>query len=213
MITGIASRSLLLMGLGWLLSQKGKSVVTLSGKGFDLASMVMILGGLFLIYKSVKEIHAKLEGENPNERSKNKMGISLGQAIAQIMLIDAVFSFDSIITAGGTAKHVEIMIAAVVIAMIVMFLFSPRIASFIHKHPTLKMLALSFLVMIGLSLIMEGWDSEAAHQLHLKNYIYFGMAISFIVEMLNMTMMSRAAKNRAHIVELNEPKIVDEEKS
>ena len=107
------------------------------------------------------------------------------------MLIDAVFSFDSIITAGGTAKHVEIMIAAVVIAMTVMFLFSPKISAFIHKHPTLKMLALSFLVMIGLSLVIEGWDAEAAHQLHLKNYIYFGMAFSFLVELLNMMMRSR----------------------
>lgn len=205
MITGIISRSLLLLGLGWLLSQKGKSVITLFGKGFDLASLVMILGGLFLIYKSVKEIHEKLEGENPNEAGENQKGISLGQAIAQIMLIDAVFSFDSIITAGGTAKYVAIMIAAVVIAMGIMFLFSPTISSFIHKHPTLKMLALSFLVMIGLSLIIEGWDSEAAHQLHLKNYIYFGMAFSFMVEMLNMTMMSRAKKKRAHIIQLNEP--------
>ena len=203
MVTGILSRSLLLMGLGWLLSQKGKSVFTLFGKGFDLASLVMLLGGLFLIYKSVKEIHGKLEGEDPNEDLKNQKGISLGQAIGQIILIDAVFSFDSIITAGGTAKHVEIMIAAVVIAMTVMFLFSPKIAAFIHKHPTLKMLALSFLVMIGLSLIMEGWNAKAAHEMNLKNYIYFGMAFSFIVELLNMTMLKRAKKNR--LVQLNEP--------
>ena len=212
MITGIISRSLMLLGLGWLLSQKGKSVFTLFGKGFDLASLVMLLGGLFLIYKSVKEIHNKLEGEDPNIILQNKKGFSLSQAIVQIMLIDAVFSFDSIITAGGTTKHVEIMIAAVVIAMAVMFLFSPKISAFIHKHPTLKMLALSFLVMIGLSLIMEGWDSEAAHQLKLKNYIYFGMAFSFIVEMLNMAMMSRAARKKAHLVELNEP-VLEKENS
>jgi predicted tellurium resistance membrane protein TerC len=213
MITGILSRSLLLMGLGWLLDQKNKAVFTIGDKGFDLASIVMLAGGLFLIYKSVMEIHHKLEGEDPNETLKNKPPISFGQAIGQIMLIDAVFSFDSIITAGGTAKHVEIMIAAVVIAMTVMFLFSPKISSFIHKHPTLKMLALSFLVMIGLSLVIEGWDSEAAHQLSLKNYIYFGMAFSFIVEMLNMTMMSRAKKKRAHVVKLNEPVLPEEEKS
>ena len=204
MITGIISRSLLLLALGWLLSQKGKSVFTLFGKGFDLASIVMLLGGLFLIYKSVKEIHAKLEGEDPNIKLSQKK-FTLGQAIAQIMLIDAVFSFDSVITAGGTAKHVEIMIAAVVIAMIVMFLFSPKISSFIHKHPTLKMLALSFLVMIGLSLVIESWAGEAAEELHLKNYIYFGMAFSFVVEMLNMAMRSRMKKERAHVVELNEP--------
>jgi predicted tellurium resistance membrane protein TerC len=167
----------------------------------------MLGGGLFLIYKSVMEIHHKLEGEDPNASLKNKKPLSLGAAIGQIVLIDAVFSFDSIITAGGTAKYVEIMIAAVVLAMVIMFLFSPRISSFIHKHPTLKMLALSFLVMIGLSLIIEGWDSASAHQLHIKNYIYFGMAFSFIVEMLNMTMMSRAKKRRARLVELNEPQL------
>lgn len=205
MITGIISRSLLLMALSWLLSQKGKSVFTIWHKGFDLASIIMLAGGLFLIYKSVMEIHHKLEGEDPNVELKKKKGISFTQAITQIMLIDAVFSFDSVITAGGTAKHIEIMIAAVVIAMIIMFLFSPAISGFIHKHPTLKMLALSFLVMIGLGLVIEGWDSETSHQLHLKNYIYFGMAFSFAVEMLNMTMRSRAAKKRTHLVELNEP--------
>ncbi len=213
MVTGILSRSILLMGLGWLLAQKGKSIFTIAGKGFDLASIVMLAGGLFLIYKSVMEIHHKLEGEDPNEMTTNKKPLSFGQAFGQILLIDAVFSFDSIITAGGTARHVEIMIAAVVIAMIIMFLFSPKISGFIHKHPTLKMLALSFLVMIGLSLIMEGWDSEAAHQLKLKNYIYFGMAFSFIVEMLNLTMMSRAKKRKAHIVELNEPVLNKDEKN
>ena len=206
MITGIISRSLMLMGLGWLLTQKGKSVFTIAGKGFDLASLVMLAGGLFLIYKSVKEIHGKLEGEDLSSSTANNNGISMAQAIGQIILIDAVFSFDSIITAGGTAKHVEIMIAAVVIAMLVMFLFSPKISSFIHKHPTLKMLALSFLVMIGISLIVEGWDSEAAEHLHLKNYIYFGMAFSFGVEMLNMTMKGRAKRR---VVILNEPVLGD----
>jgi predicted tellurium resistance membrane protein TerC len=211
MITGILSRSLLLMGLGWLLDQKGKAVFTIGGKGFDLASIVMLAGGLFLIYKSVKEIHHKLEGEDPNALSGHQKPISFAQAIGQIMLIDAVFSFDSIITAGGTAKHVEIMIAAVVIAMIIMFLFSPKISGFIHKHPTLKMLALSFLVMIGLSLVIEGWDSHSAEQLHLKNYIYFGMAFSFVVELLNMTMMNRQKRRR--IVQLNEPVLKEKEEN
>jgi predicted tellurium resistance membrane protein TerC len=215
MITGIISRSLLLMALGWLLAQKGKFIIPESwvGKGFDLASMVMLLGGLFLIYKSVKEIHAKLEGEDPNVEMQKQKNISLTQAIAQIMIIDAVFSFDSVITAGGTAKHVEIMIAAVIVAMIVMFLFSSAISAFVHKHPTIKMLALSFLVMIGLSLVIEGWDHEQAELLHLKNYIYFGMAFSFGVEMLNMTMRSRAVKKKAHLVELNELVIKPAEKN
>ena len=210
MITGMIVRSGLLLGLGWLLLQKGKYLFSLFGKGFDLASLVMLAGGLFLIYKSVKEIHGKLEGGDPNEQLNSKKGLGFGQALIQIILIDAVFSFDSIITAGGTAKYVEVMIGAVIIAMIIMFLFSPAISGFIHKHPTLKMLALSFLVMIGISLIVEGWDSVSAEALHLKNYIYFGMAFSFAVELLNLTMMSRQ-KNR-HTVQLNDPRLEEENK-
>jgi predicted tellurium resistance membrane protein TerC len=209
MINGIIIRSILLLGLGWLLSQKGNFLFTVAEKGFDIASLVMLAGGLFLIYKSVREIHKKLEGEDANLGAEKRKGLGLGQAIFQILLIDTVFSFDSIITAGGTAKHVEIMIAAVVIAMIVMFLFSPAISAFIHKHPTLKMLALSFLVMIGLSLIIEGWDSEKSEELHLKNYIYFGMAFSFGVEMLNMVMRKRMAKGK--VVQLNEPQLKRDE--
>lgn len=209
MITGIIVRSLLLMGLGWLLSQKGKALFEVFGKGFDLASIVMLMGGLFLIYKSVKEIHGKLEGEDPNDIQNKKNKLNLSKALMQIVVIDAVFSFDSIITAGGTAKYVEIMIAAVVIAMVIMFLFSPKISGFIHKHPTLKMLALSFLVMIGLSLIVEGWDAESAEHLHLKNYIYFGMAFSFAVELLNLTMMSRQKRRR--VVKLNEPLLEEDD--
>lgn len=203
MIFGIITRSLLLLALGWLLRQKGHFLFTINGKGFDLASLVMLLGGLFLIYKSVKEIHHKLEGEDPTAAGGKQAMIGFAQAMGQIILIDMVFSFDSIITAGGTARHVEIMIAAVIIAMLVMFLFAPVISDFVHRHPTIKMLALSFLVMIGISLIIEGWDSESAHQLHLKNYIYFGMAFSFAVEMLNMAMRKKMEKQRT--VRLNEP--------
>lgn len=212
MMTGIASRCLMLFGLSWLLKQKGNFIIPESwfGKGFDLASLVMLFGGLFLLYKSVMEIHHKLEGEDPNENKENKKPLGFGAAVFQIMLIDAVFSFDSIITAGGTAKHLEVMIIAVVIAMFIMFTFSPKIASFIHKHPTLKMLALSFLVMIGLSLIIEGWDAKAAHEMHLKNYIYFGMAFSVGVEVLNMVFRKRQSKQ--HLVELNEPTLKEENK-
>jgi predicted tellurium resistance membrane protein TerC len=207
-IQGIIVRSIMLLGLGWLLSQKGKSLFTLFEKGFDLASIVMIAGGIFLIYKSVHEIHQKLEGDDPNATEKNIKVFTFPQAVIQIVLVDMVFSFDSIITAGGTAKHVEIMIAAVVIALALMFLFSPKIAGFIHKHPTFKMLALSFLVMIGLSLVIEGWDSEKAEELHLKNYIYFGMAFSFLVELLNMSVRKKQAQR---LVELNEPKYVEDD--
>ncbi|MEP7229571.1 MAG: TerC family protein [Ginsengibacter sp.] len=209
-IMGSIVRSLLLLALGWLLSQKGKAVFTIFNKGFDLASIVMLVGGLFLIYKSVHEIHQKLEGEDMNVQKRNKKGFSFSQALVQIVLVDMVFSFDSIITAGGTAKHVEIMIAAVLIAMMIMFSFSPKIAAFIHKHPTFKMLALSFLVMIGLSLVIEGWNSEKAEDLNLKNYIYFGMAFSFVVELLNM----RVRKTQpTKLVELNEPHYQADEKN
>lgn len=208
MIFGIIIRSGLLLALGWLLSRKGKYLFIVFDKGFDIASLVMLAGGLFLIYKSVREIHKKLEGEDANIAAEKKKGLDLSQAIVQIILVDTVFSFDSIITAGGTAKRVEIMIAAVVIAMIIMFLFSPKISGFIHRHPTLKMLALSFLVMIGLSLVIEGWDPEQAETLHLKNYIYFGMAFSFAVEVLNMIMLKRMAKRK--IVVLNEPTLKED---
>lgn len=157
-----------------------------------------------MIYKSVHEIHQKLEGEDPNTLKPKSKPLSFSQAVFQIVLVDMVFSFDSVITAGGTAKHVEIMIAAVIIAMIIMFSFSPYIAAFIHKHPTFKMLALSFLVMIGLSLVIEGWAADKAEELHLKNYIYFGMAFSFVVEVLNMVMIKRQNKR---VVQLDEPEL------
>lgn len=210
-ILGIIVRVVLLMGLTWLLEQKGKPIFTIPfiDKGIDLASLVMLGGGLFLIYKTIKEIHHKLEGEIETGSSNAKpLGFAAG--LGQIVLIDMIFSFDSIITAGGTAKHVEVMIVAVVIAMGIMFLFSPKISAFIHKHPTLKMLALSFLVMIGFVLIVEGWNSEAAHQLHLKNYVYFAMAFSVAVEALNMRMRRKAAKR---VVVLNEPVLKEEEES
>lgn len=192
MFTGIGVRSVLLFGLQWLLQQKGVAVLTVWGKGFDLASLVMIGGGLFLIYKTVMEIHHKLEGEE--EHTKTKGGqLTLGKAVVQIILIDMVFSFDSIITAGGTAKVLAVMIIAVVIAMIGMFLFSGKIATFIQKHPTIKMLALSFLVMIGFILLVEGFDSEQAEHLHLKNYAYFAMAFSFLVELLNMKLRKKSS--------------------
>ncbi len=207
-IMGSIVRSVLLLGLGWLLAQKGKAVFTLFDKGFDLASLVMLGGGIFLIYKSVHEIHQKLEGEDPAAVKPKVKTFTFSQAIIQIVLVDMVFSFDSIITAGGTAKHVEIMIAAVIIAMIIMFSFSPVIAGFIHKHPTFKMLALSFLVMIGLSLVIEGWASEKAEGLHLKNYIYFGMAFSFVVEILNMLMIKR---QNQRVVQLDEQQLPNDQ--
>lgn len=204
MIAGIIVRILLLMALGWLVRQKGKPLFTVFDKGFDLASLVMLAGGLFLIYKTVKEIHHKLEGEEEHFEGGKKPASFLN-AVTQIVLVDMIFSFDSIITAVGIAKHLEVMITAVIIAMIIMFLFSARIATFIAKHPTLKMLALSFLVMVGLVLLVEGWEGEAAESLHLKNYVYFAMVFSFLVELLNMKMM----KNIKKPVELRAPNLED----
>lgn len=205
MVTGISVRVILLFCLSWLIKQKGNYLFTLFGKGFDIASLVMLAGGLFLLYKTVKEIHHKLEGDEEQlEGAATKTASTFGGAIFQIMLVDMVFSFDSMITAVGIAKHLTVMIVAVVIAMIVMFLFSQRISDFIHRHPTLKMLALSFLVLVGVVLIVEGWNSEKAHELHLKNYVYFAMAFSFGVELLNMKLRK---KSKLKPVELREPRI------
>jgi predicted tellurium resistance membrane protein TerC len=209
MFTGIFIRCILLFGLTWLLAQKGKTLFSLFGNHFDLSSLIMLAGGLFLIYKTGKELHQKLEGEVEHNYSGKSKPLSFGNAVVQIMLIDLVFSFDSIITAGGTAKHIEIMITAVVIAMIIMFVFSPKISAFIHKHPTFKLLALNFLIMIGFTLLVEGWDHEAAEKLHLKNYVYFAMAFSFINELLNMKLRKKNTKP----VELREPTLKEEEKS
>lgn len=212
MLTGIFVRVVLLFCLTWLVSQKGKALFTLFGKGFDLASLVMIGGGLFLLYKTVKEIHEKLEGdEEAKEEGAEKTVKGLGSAVLQIMLIDMIFSFDSMITAVGIAKALPVMITAVVIAMFIMFFFSQGIADFIGKHPTLKMLALSFLVLVAVVLMIEGWNSEQAEELHLKNYVYFAMAFSFGVEMLNMRMLKRRRKKAA--VELRGPKMSEVEDS
>ncbi|OLY91669.1 Membrane protein TerC, possibly involved in tellurium resistance [Cnuella takakiae] len=204
MLTGIGVRVFLLFCLSWLVQQKGRPVFTLFGKGFDLASLVMLAGGLFLLYKTVKEIHHKLEGDEVAlEINATKKASSFGAAIFQIMLVDMVFSFDSMITAVGIAKNIWIMIIAVVIAMVIMFLFSLHIAAFINKHPTFKMLALSFLVLVSVVLLMEGWNADQAHQLHLKNYVYFAMAFSFGVELLNMKMRKRETLP----VELRQPRM------
>lgn len=204
MFGGIAVRIILLMALSWLVQQKGKPVFTVFDKSFDLASLVMLGGGLFLLYKTVKEIHEKLEGDEEETHGPASDGKKSGfaAAIGEMLLVDMIFSFDSMITAVGIAKHVEIMIVAVIIAMFIMFLFSHKIAAFIHKHPTLKMLALSFLVLVAVVLMVEGWNSEQAHQLGLKNYVYFSMAFSFAVELLNMR---ARRKKKSKPVELREP--------
>lgn len=209
MITGMLVRVALLISLSWLVKNGNKELFAILGKSFNLRGLIMLGGGLFLLVKTVSEIHQKLEGEMHHaEKSQSKKAV-FGQVILQMMLVDMVFSFDSIITAVGMAQHVEVMIIAVVIAMIIMFLFSSHIAHFIEQHPTVKMLALSFLVMIGVVLLIEGWDAEKAHDLHLKNYVYFAMAFSFAVELLNMQIRKRSKKP----VVLHEPKMPDDEQN
>jgi len=192
MFTGMIVRVLLLLSLSWLVKNGNTDLFSVFGKGFTLRSLIMLGGGIFLLIKTVGEIHQKLEGEEHEAGGTKKQAASLMNIVIQMMLVDMVFSFDSIITAVGMAQHVEIMIIAVILAMVVMFLFSGKIADFVEKHPTVKMLALSFLVMIGMVLLVEGWDSEKAHDLHLKNYVYFSMAFSFIVELLNMQLRKRS---------------------
>lgn len=208
MISGIIVRTGLLFALGWLLKQKGHPVFTLFDKPFDLASLVMIGGGLFLIVKTVTEIHHKLEGDIDGGESATKSSMSYGKALVQIALVDMVFSFDSVITASGIGKNLAVMITAVVIAMFIMFFFSERISNFIHKHPTLTMLALSFLVMVGLVLVIDGWREavpyDPAHpheELNLKNYVYFAMAFSFGVELLNMKLRKRSKRKPVQFYE------------
>lgn len=183
MIAGILIRSLLLLGLGWLVTNGNKEIFSPFGYGFTVRNLIMLAGGIFLLYKTVKEIHAKLEGEGHEELEKT-LETAFGLVVGQIVLVDTVFSFDSIITAVGLAKKVAVMITAVIIAMVIMFFFSQKIADFINKRPTLKILALAFLLMVGFSLFFEGL--EPVHHSHIdKGYIYFAMAFSFGVELLN----------------------------
>lgn len=190
MIFGILMRSAMLLGLGWLVKNGDGELFSIADVGFSLRNCIMFFGGLFLLYKAVHEIHNKLEGDEAEQTGKAVKGKSFTGMMAQIVVVDAVFSFDSVITAIGLAKHVEVMIAAVIIAMFVMFFFAKAISSFIEKYPTLKMLALSFLVMVGFMLFFEGL--EPIHHSEIpKGYAYVAMAFSFGVELLNMKIRGR----------------------
>jgi predicted tellurium resistance membrane protein TerC len=201
MFLGITTRILLLMALGWLVENGNKELFGIDMSGthyaFNLRNLILFAGGLFLLYKTVKEIHGKLEGDASHGQDGTKQQASFFSIMAQIILVDMIFSFDSIITAVGMANHVEIMIVAVVIAMVIMFFFSEKISGFIHQHPTLKMLALAFLLMIGFSLFFEGM--QPVHGSHIdKGYIYFAMAFSFGVEMLNMRLRKKSKPVKLH---------------
>jgi predicted tellurium resistance membrane protein TerC len=167
--------------------------------------LILIIGGLFLIYKSTAEIHHKIEGEE--EDADKVKPHSFWATIFQIMLLDIVFSLDSVITAVGMAKHVEIMIAAVVVAVGIMMWASSGVANFVNKHPTVKMLALSFLLLIGVSLLAEAFEQHIP-----KGYIYFAMAFSILVEMLNLKMRAKRNAKTAAMVKAAVRKAVAEKK-
>lgn len=176
----------LLLGISYI-ANLVQPLITVFGLAFSGRDLILLAGGLFLLVKSVLEIHDKLEGEEGD--SDRKVQPKFWNIIIQIIILDLVFSLDSVITAVGLVQHVSIMIIAIVISMIIMIMFAGKVSEFIHRHPTIKMLALSFLLMIGLLLFVEAFHIEVP-----KGYVYFAMAFSFLVEMLNIKMRKKKVK-------------------
>jgi predicted tellurium resistance membrane protein TerC len=194
----LITRILLLMSLTWIMGLT-RILFTLPvvDKGISGRDLVLLIGGLFLIWKSVREVHEKLEEDDGHLTAvKSRMGYT--GVIVQILLLDIVFSLDSVITAVGMADNIWVMVAAVTIALGVMLVFAGRISDFVNNHPTLKMLALSFLILIGVTLLGEGMGFHIP-----KGYIYFSMAFAFAVEMLNLKLRSKQMKQKP--VELHQP--------
>jgi predicted tellurium resistance membrane protein TerC len=191
LLAAMGTRILLLLSVAWLarLVEPWFHVGEYAVSGRDL---VLLLGGLFLIYKAVMEIHGSLEGGDELEAPQH-IASALPLVIAQIAVIDIVFSLDSVITAVGLAKHVPVMVAAIVIAIVVMMFAAKPIGDFVEKHPTVKMLALAFLVLVGVALMAEGMGHEIP-----KGYLYFAMAFSFGVEMLNLRLRKKAEPVHLH---------------
>lgn len=175
----------LLLVLAWIVGLVAP-LFTLFGQEISGRDLILILGGLFLIWKSTNEIHQALEGEE--EHASTAAKATFAAVIVQIMMVDMVFSLDSIITAVGMVDDVRVMIAAVIASVALMMLFAGPIGRFVSDHPTIKMLALSFLVVVGVVLVAEGFDHHVP-----KGYVYFAMAFSVVVEMLNIRMRRRAA--------------------
>ena len=174
----------LLLVLAWIVGLVAP-LFTVLGQQISGRDLILIAGGLFLIYKSTGEIHQSLEGETGHASSGVKA--TFGAVIVQIMIVDMVFSLDSIITAVGMVDRIEVMIAAVIASVGMMMLFAGAIGRFVSDHPTIKMLALAFLVVVGVVLIAEGFDQHVP-----KGYVYFAMAFSVGVEMLNIRMRKRS---------------------
>ncbi len=184
----IGTRIALLLSLAWMIKLVAPLFTVLEQEisGRDL---VLILGGLFLLFKSTTEIHQAMEGPGEEHSTAAKAGASFLAIVIQIAIIDIVFSLDSVITAVGMAQHVPVMVIAIILAVGVMMFAAKPIGDFVDEHPSIKMLALSFLVLIGVALIGEGLD------LHIpKGYIYFAMAFSLGVEMINLRMRAKAAR-------------------
>ena len=186
----------LLLVLAWIVGLV-EPLFTVMGKGISGRDLILILGGLFLIWKSTSEVHQSLEGEEESHGA-SAVKATLTSVILQIMVIDLVFSLDSIITAVGMVDDVRIMIAAVIASVGLMMLFAGPIGRFVSNHPTIKMLALSFLVVVGVVLVAEGFGHHVP-----KGYVYFAMAFSLGVETLNINMRKKSAKK----VTLNPPHI------
>ncbi len=184
-------RILLLLSITWVMRLTAP-LFTVFGQEISGRDLILILGGLFLLAKATHEIHNKLEGETEHAAGARRV-TSFTSVIVQIMLLDIVFSLDSVITAIGMARDVSIMVIAVIAAVGFMMLFAGTISDFVNRHPTVKMLALSFLLLIGVALLADGFEQHIP-----KGYIYFAMAFSVFVEMLNLRIRAKAKPVKLH---------------
>ena len=196
LLAALVSRLLLLFSLVWL-AHLTAPLFSVSGQEFSGRDLVLIVGGLFLIYKATHEIHEKLEG--PQGDAVAAVAANFAAVIGQIMVIDIVFSLDSIVTAVGMVDHISIMVAAILISVGFMLLYSKPISEFVNRHPTVKMLALGFLLIIGIALIADGLGFHIP-----KGYIYGSMAFAVFIEMLNLR-LSKKAPPPVHLHEPFEP--------
>ncbi|HEY7480280.1 MAG TPA: TerC family protein [Gemmatimonadales bacterium] len=192
LLLAMIMRIALLFSLSWIIRLTAP-LFTVLGEEISGRDLVLLIGGLFLLAKSTREIHERLEGEEGEASAR--VAPSLGSVLIQIMLLDIVFSLDSVITAVGMVDELGVMVSAVIVAVLFMMAFARPVSEFVDRHPTVKMLALSFLILIGVSLVAESFDQHIP-----KGYIYFAMAFSVMVEMLNL----KAKKRKADVVHLRQ---------